>query len=102
MGSSHQKRGKIMEKVLISKDDLRKLIIKANYADVQSARAVYERDCKIRGYILPRVEDVYNALDWYKEENGVNLDATDGKSVLFMAVTLLMTRLEDLGLAKKD
>ena len=102
MGSSHQKRGKIMENVLISKDDLRKLIIKANYADVQSARAVYERDCKIRGYILPRVEDVYNALDWYKEENDVNLDDTDGKSVLFMAVTLLMTRLEDLGLAKKD
>ena len=102
MGSSHQKRGKIMENVLISKDDLRKLIIKANYADVQSARAVYERDCKIRGYILPRVEDVYNALEWYKEENDVNLDATDGKSVLFMAVTLLMTRLEDLGLAKKD
>ena len=91
-----------MEKVLISKDDLRKLIIKANYADVQSSRAVYERDCKIRGYILPRVEDVYNALDWYKEENDVNLDATDGKSVLFMAVTLLMTRLEDLGLAKRD
>lgn len=102
MGSSRQKRGKIMEKVLISKDDLRKLIIKANYADVQSARAVYERDCKIRGYILPRVEDVYNALEWYKEENDVNLDAIDGKSVLFMAVTLLMTRLEDLGLAKKD
>ena len=91
-----------MEKVLISKDDLRKLIVKANYADVQSARAVYERDCKIRGYILPRVEDVYNALDWYKEENDVSLDAIDGKSVLFMAVTLLMTRLEDLGLAKKD
>ena len=91
-----------MEKVLISKDDLRKLIVKANYADVQSARAVYERDCKIRGYILPRVEDVYNALEWYKEENDVNLDAIDGKSVLFMAVTLLMARLEDLGLAKKD
>ena len=91
-----------MENVLISKDDLRKLAIKANYADVQSARAVYERDCKIRGYILPRVEDVYNALEWYKEENDVNLDDTDGKSVLFMAVTLLMTRLEDLGLAKKD
>lgn len=91
-----------MEKVLISKDDLRKLIIKANYADVQSARAVYGRDCKIRGYILPRAEDVYNALEWYKEENDVNLDAIDGKSVLFMAVTLLMTRLEDLGLAKKD
>ena len=91
-----------MENVLISKDDLRKLAIKANYADVQSARAVYERDCKIRGYILPRVEDVYNALEWYKEENDVNLDDTDGKSVLFMAVTLLMTRLEDLGLAKRD
>ena len=91
-----------MENVLISKDDLRKLIIKANYADVQSARAVYERDCKIRGYILPRVEDVYNALDWYKEENDVNIGDIDGKSVLFMAVTLLMTRLEDLGLAKKD
>ena len=91
-----------MEKILISKDDLRKLIVKANYADVQSARAVYERDCKIRGYILPRVEDVYNALEWYKEENDVNLDAIDGKSVLFMAVTLLMARLEDLGLAKKD
>ena len=91
-----------MEKVLISKDDLRKLIIKANYADVNAWRAVHERDGKIRGYILPRVEDVYNALDWYKEENDVNLDATDGKSVLFMAVTLLMTRLEDLGLAKKD
>ena len=42
-------------KVLIDKDDLKKFIIKANYADVQSARAVYERDCKIRGYILPRV-----------------------------------------------
>ena len=91
-----------MENVIISKDDLRKLVIKANYADVQSARAVYERDCKIRGYILPRVEAVYNALDWYKEENDVSLDAIDGKSVLFMAVTLLMTRLEDLGLAKKD
>ena len=91
-----------MRKVLIGKDDLRKLIIKANYSDVQSARAVYERDCKIRGYILPRVEDVYDALEWYKEENDVNLDATDGKSVLFMAVTLLMNRLEDLGLAKKD
>lgn len=90
-----------MENVLISKDDLKKLVIKANYADVQSARAVYERDCKIRGYILPRVEDVYNALEWYKEENDV-IDAIDGKSVLFMAVTLLMTRLEDLGLAKKD
>lgn len=90
------------DKVLINKDDLKKLIIKANYADVNAWRAVHERDCKIRGYILPRVEDVYNALDWYKEENGVSLDAVDGKSVLFMAVTLLMTRLEDLGLARKD
>ena len=81
--------------VLIEKDELRKLIIKANYADVQSARAVYERDCKIRGYILPRVEDVYNALESYKDENDVNLDATDRKPVLFMAVTLLMTRLQD-------
>lgn len=88
------------DKVLIDKDDLKKLIIKANYADVNAWRAVYERDCKIRGYILPRVEDVYNALEWYKDENDV-IDATDGKSVLFMAVTLLMTRLEDLGLAKK-
>ena len=88
------------DKVLINKDDLKKLIIKANYADVNAWRAVHERDCKIRGYILPRVEDVYNALDWYKEENGV--DAVDEKSVLFMAVTLLMTRLEDLGLAKRD
>ena len=92
-----------MENVLISKDELRKLVIKANYADVQAARAVYERDCKIRGYILPRVENVYDALEWYKEENGEpKLDSVDGKSALYMMVTLLMTRLEDLGLAKKD
>ena len=91
-------------KIAIDTDDLRKLVIKAHYADVNVARAVYNRDCEIRGAIHYAIESVYDALDDYDEqdclkERHLNPSAGD---MLFYTVVDLMEKLEKAGLAKRD
>ena len=91
-------------KIAIDTDDLRKLVIKAHYADVNVARAVYNRDCEIRGAIHYAIESVYDALDDYDEQDCLkerhrNPSAGD---MLFYTVVDLMEKLEKAGLAKRD
>ena len=92
-------------KIAIESDDMRKLVIKAHYADVNITRAVYNRDCEIRGIIHYAVKSVYDALDEYDEQNDclekrhLNPSASD---MLFYTVIDLMEKLEKAGLVKRD
>lgn len=93
-------------KIAIESEDMRKLVIKAHYADVNAARAVHNRNCEIRGRIHYAVESVYDALDDYDEEHdgclaekALNPSAGD---MLFYTVIDLMEKLEKAGLAKRD
>ena len=92
-------------KITIEPDDMRKLVVKAHYADVQSARAVYNRDCEIRWAIHYAVEAVYDALDEYDEQEDCLKERNINPSVgdmLFYTVIDLMEKLEKAGLAKRD
>ena len=92
-------------KIAIESDDMRKLVIKAHYADVNIARAVYNRDCDIRGAIHYAVKSVYDALDEYDEQEDCLTERHINPSVgdmLFYTVVDLMEKLEKVGLAKRD
>ena len=92
-------------KIAIESDDMRKLVIKAHYADVNVARAVYNRDCEIMGIIHYAVKSVYDALDEYDEQEDCLKERHLNPSVgdmLFYTVVDLMEKLEKAGLAKRD
>ena len=92
-------------KIAIETDDMRKLVIKAHYAEVNIARAVYNRDCEIRCAIHYAVKSVYDALDEYDEQEDCLKERHLNPSVgdmLFYTVIDLMEKLEKAGLAKRD
>ena len=97
-----QKRGKIM--VQIENENLKRLVIKAEYADVQATRAVYNRDCQIRARIHHALEDVYDILDDFEESHDVppeNPNPTVDE-MLYYVVCDLVRKLEREGLAHRD
>ena len=92
-------------KIAIKSEDMRKLVVEGHYADVSVARAVYNRDCEIRGAIHYAVESVYDALDDYDEQEDCLKERHLNPSVgdmLFYTVIDLMEKLEKVGLAKRD
>lgn len=93
-------------KIAIDAGDLRKLVVKAHYADVQSVRAVHSRDCEIRARIHFSVEQVYDALDAYEEEYGGCLDEMPLDpsvcDMLFYTVVSLLDDLVKAGIAHRD
>lgn len=89
--------------VQIDNESLKRLVIKAEYADVQAARAVYDRDCQIRARIHYALEDVYDALDDFEESHDVPSDRTPTEDEWFYYVVCdLVRKLEREGLAKRD
>lgn len=90
------------QKIVINAENLKKLVIKAHYNSVNEWRAVYDRDCQIRGKIHGFMENLYDAMDDYEPIYNPSVDNVTESDWLFYTVVGLVKELEKLGLAKRD
>ena len=90
------------QKIVINAENLKRLTIKAYYNDLNEWRAVYNRDCQIRGKIHDAMESLYDAMDDYEEVYDPNIDNMSAGDWLFYTVVGLVKKLEEEGLVKRD